>query len=168
MTEVAAVALNVGVQVVVVPVHAPDHDEKMLPGAGVVAGVSVSVTWVPGGKLAVQVVVEVAEQMIPVGLLVTVPVAADPAGVEAITTVTVSPAVNVAETVAAAVKVTVHAPIPVQLPPQPPKKKFVPAVSVSVTCVPWAKLAVHVVGQLIPAGLLVTVPAPAAGPVTVN
>ena len=44
MTEAAAVALNVGVQVVVIPVHAPDHDEKMLAGAGVVAGVSVSVT----------------------------------------------------------------------------------------------------------------------------
>jgi hypothetical protein len=34
--------------------------------------------------------------------------------------------------------------------------------------VPCAKLAVQVVGQLIPAGLLVIVPAPAAGAVTVN
>jgi hypothetical protein len=116
----------------------------------------------------VHVVAVVAEQLIPAGLLVTVPVAADPAGEDAMTTVTVSPTVNVAETVAAAVMVTVHAPVPVQLPPQPPKKKFVPAVSVSVTCVPCAKLAVHVLGQLIPAGLLVIVPAPAAGAVTVN
>jgi phage tail protein X len=42
------------------------------------------------------------------------------------------------------------------------------AVAVSVTCVFCAKLALHVEGQLIPAGLLVTVPAPTAGAVTVN
>ena len=32
----------------------------------------------------------------------------------------------------------------------------------------WGKLALHVDGQLIPAGLLVIVPAPAGGAVTVN
>jgi hypothetical protein len=37
-----------------------------------------------------------------------------------------------------------------------------------VTCVFRAKLAVQVVGQLIPAGVLVTVPEPAVGGVTVN
>ena len=43
-----------------------------------------------------------------------------------------------------------------------------PGVSLSVTLVPEGKLAVHVVGQLIPAGVLVTVPDPAAGAVTVS
>jgi hypothetical protein len=42
------------------------------------------------------------------------------------------------------------------------------AVAVNVTFVLLAKLALQVVGQLIPAGLLVTVPAPAGGAVTVN
>ncbi|MGB2603222.1 MAG: hypothetical protein WBC78_06480 [Candidatus Sulfotelmatobacter sp.] len=37
-----------------------------------------------------------------------------------------------------------------------------------VTFVFWGKLALHVDGQLIPAGLLVIVPAPAGGAVTVN
>ena len=40
------------------------------------------------------------------------------------------------------------------------KAEPVPAVSVSVTCVPALKLALHVVGQLIPEGLLDTVPVP--------
>jgi hypothetical protein len=39
---------------------------------------------------------------------------------------------------------------------------------VSVTWVPFAKDAVHVLGQLIPLGLLVMAPAPEAGAVTVN
>jgi hypothetical protein len=43
-----------------------------------------------------------------------------------------------------------------------------PGVAVNVSCVFGAKLAVQVVGQLIPAGLLVMVPAPAAGAVTLT
>jgi len=39
---------------------------------------------------------------------------------------------------------------------------------VSVTCVFCAKEALHVEGQLMPAGELVTFPVPDAGPVTVN
>jgi hypothetical protein len=45
-------------------------------------------------------------------------------------------------------------------PDQPAKAEPVPTVSVSVTCVPALKLALHVVGQLIPEGLLDTVPVP--------
>jgi hypothetical protein len=41
-------------------------------------------------------------------------------------------------------------------------------VAVKVIFVLLGKVAVHVVGQLIPAGVLVTVPVPAAGEVTVN
>jgi len=43
VTEVA-VALTVTGHVVAIPVHAPDQEEKILPGAGVEAGASVSVT----------------------------------------------------------------------------------------------------------------------------
>ena len=43
-----------------------------------------------------------------------------------------------------------------------------PGVAVRVTWVFAGKLAVQAVGQLIPAGLLVTVPAPVAGVATVN
>lgn len=43
-----------------------------------------------------------------------------------------------------------------------------PGVAVSVTWVFVAKLAVQAVGQLIPEGVLVTVPAPPAGAVTVS
>ena len=41
-------------------------------------------------------------------------------------------------------------------------------VAVILTCVPCEKLAVQVDGQLIPAGLLVIVPAPAGGAMAVN
>ena len=119
----------------------------------------------PGGKFAEHVPVV---QLIPVGLLVTVPLAADPAGVEAMVTLIVSPALKVADTVVAAFMVTAHAPVPVHAPPQPAKRSLVPAVSASVTCVPAAKFAVQVAGQLIPAGVLVMVPAPVGEAVTVS
>jgi hypothetical protein len=64
------------------------------------------------------------------------------------------------------VTVTVQVFVPEQAPLQPPKKEFEAAVAVSVTCVFCGKLAEHVEGQLIPAGLLVIVPLPVA--VTVN
>ena len=73
VTEVAA--LRVTLQVVV-PVQAPDQLAKVLP----LAGVSVNVTAVPCAKVAahvfvVELVVEaVLEQLMPAGLLVTVPV----------------------------------------------------------------------------------------------
>src|SRR5436305_3026141 len=65
-----------------------------------------------------------------------------------------------------------------RLPPRPPllpyatlfpsKVEPVVGVAVNVTCVPLLKLALHVVPQLIPAGLLVTVPAPVPAFVTVK
>jgi hypothetical protein len=45
---------------------------------------------------------------------------------------------------------------------------LVPGVAVSVTFVFWGKLALHVDGQLIPAGLLVIVPEPVGGAITAN
>jgi hypothetical protein len=110
-------------------------------------------------KLAVQV----PGQVIPAGLLVT-----DPVPVTA--TVRESPPLKAAATLVAAVRVTVHVlAVPEQVPPlQPLKKLFVAGCSVKVTFVLDAKLAEHVPGQLIPFGLLVTVPVVEVGPVTVN
>ena len=68
--------------------------------------------------------------------------------------------VKVAVTVWAALMVTEHEPVPVQAPDQPAKVEPVPAAAVRVTTVPLAKLALQLAPQLIPAGLLVTVPVP--------
>jgi len=54
----------------------------------------------------------------------------------------------------------VQAPVPVHAPLHPPKEKPAAGVAVNVTCVPAGKVLVQVVPQLIPAGLLVTVPEP--------
>jgi hypothetical protein len=80
-----------------------------------VAGVSLSVTLAFGAKVAVHVLDGLVEQLIPAGVLMTVPV---PAPVS----VTVNPlcALKIAATFAAAVIVMVQAPVPVQLPLQPP------------------------------------------------
>jgi hypothetical protein len=67
---------------------------------------------------------------------------------------------NVAVMVALAVGVIAHAPVPVQAPDQPANDEPVLAVAVSVTSVPLAKLALHIVPQLMPDGLLMTVPVP--------
>jgi hypothetical protein len=76
--------------------------------------------------------------------------------------------VNVAVTAAAAFIVTVHGPVPVQAPLQPVNADPAFGVAVSVTTVPLTKSALHVAPQLIPAGLLVTVPVPAPARVTVS
>ena len=111
------------------------------------------------GKLAAQVV----GQSIPAGVLFTAP---DPTPAKA--TVNPFPMVNVAPTVVAAVMVKVHAFVPEQLPCQPVKKYPVPAVAVSAIFVPLVKFALQVPGQLIPSGLLTTVPEPESGGVIVN
>jgi len=105
----------------------------------------------------------VVGQLIPDGLLVTVPV---PAPVR--DTVNPKPGLKAAPTVADAAKVMLQAPVPEQLPLQPEKKWLLAGVAVKVTLVLLGKLAEHVAGQLIPTGVLVTVPVPAAGEVTVS
>src|SRR5947208_11519601 len=116
------------------------------------AGVAVSVTTVPLAKPAEQV----APQLIPAGLLVTVPVPV-PAGV----TVNTKVGAKVAVTVVAEETVTTHDPVPEHPPPlQPLKVEPAAGAAVSVTAVPPAKLAEQVAPQLMPAGLLVTVPVP--------
>ena len=69
-------------------------------------------------------------------------------------------AVKVAVTEALPVNVTLQAPVPVQAPDQPANVELVLGAAVSVTMVPLVKLALHIAPQLIPAGLLMTVPAP--------
>ena len=75
---------------------------------------------------------------------------------------------NSAVTVAAALRVTTHVLVPLQAPVQPANVDPDAAAAVSVTCVPLAKFELHVLGQLIPEGLLVTVPEPEPDVVTVS
>src|SRR5580698_8752337 len=77
---------------------------------------------------------------------------------------------KVAVTCSLAVSVTWQVePTPLHPPPdQPAKVEPVAGFSVSVTCVPALKLALQVVGQLIPAGLLDTVPVPVPARLSVS
>ena len=69
----------------------------------------------------------------------------------------------------AALRVTTHVPVPEHAPPlQPEKVEPAAGVAVSVTAVPLANGAAHVVPQEMPAGVLVTVPLPAPVFETVN
>jgi hypothetical protein len=75
---------------------------------------------------------------------------------------------NVAVTAVAAVIVTVQVPVPSHGALHPVNVEPVAGVAVNVTCVPPAKFAEQVGIQLIPAGALVTVPAPLPASVTVS
>jgi hypothetical protein len=130
-----------------VPVHPPDQPANVL----VVTGLSARVTCAFGAKAAVQVVSVDGEQVIPAGVLVTVPLPA-PARL----TVKGMPAAKLAVAVSGALMVIVQV-VPEQLPLHPLKERLALELAVSVTCDPCAKPAVHVVGQLIPPGLLITV-----------
>lgn len=78
-------------------------------------------------------------------------------------------AVNVAVTCWLALSVTVQVEaVPLHAPDHPAKDEFVAGLSVSVTSVPVLKFALHVVGQLIPSGLLDTVPMPVPVTLTLN
>ena len=65
-------------------------------------------------------------------------------------------------------KVTLHVPVPLQVPPHPEKVMPESGVAVKVTCVLLANVAVQVDPQLMPDGLLVTVPVPVPAKVTVS
>jgi hypothetical protein len=101
-------------------------------------------------------VLHVVPQLIPEGLLETVPVP-----VPALCTVSCSGmALNSAVTEALAFRSTAHVPVPLHVPDQPANLEPVLGLAVSVTEAPLAKVAPHVVPQLIPEGLLVTIPFP--------
>src|SRR2546422_214503 len=118
------------------------------------AGVAVRVTAAPLVKLAAQV----APQLIPAGLLVTVPVPA-PAGV----TVNTKVGAKVAVTVVAAEIVTVQAPVPVHPPPlQPVKVEPAAGVGVGVNAAARGQRAGEVPPHIRAAGLVVLAPRPAA------
>jgi hypothetical protein len=79
------------------------------------------------------------------------------------------PLLKVAVTGVAAVTVTTQVPVPEQPPPiQPANVEPSAGNAVSVTAVPLAKFAEQVVGQLIPAGALDTVPVPVPANITVR
>jgi hypothetical protein len=141
-----------------VPLHAPLQPVNV----EFAAGVAVRVTIVPVGKLAEQVV----GQLIPEGELDTVPLPV-PASVTASKKLA-GVVLKVAVTACAAFIVTLQVPVPEQAPLQPAKVEPVPGAAVSVTIVPLAKFAEQAVGQLIPVGLLVTVPLPVPASDTVN
>jgi hypothetical protein len=119
------------------------------------------VTTVP----VVTVVEQVVPQLIPAGELVTVPVPAP-----ALVTVSAKDAcMKVAVTVVAAFTVTVQeVAVPLQPPLQPLKTDPAAGAAVKVTAVPFVYDPEHVVPQLMPAGLLVTVPVPAPALETVS
>jgi hypothetical protein len=64
--------------------------------------------------------------------------------------------------------VTLQVDVPLQAPVQPAKVELAAGVGVSVTAVPAGKLAVHVVPQLMPAGVLAMLPVPVPEAVTVS
>jgi hypothetical protein len=146
-------ALSVTLQVELLPLQPPpDHPVK----EEFAAAVSVSVTAVPGVKLALQV----GAQAIPEGMLATVP-----APVPATLTVSATAfwiALKFAVTCWLALSVTLQVELlPLQLPDHPAKEEFAAAASVSVTWVPLAKLALQDWPHVMPAGLLLIVPPPA-------
>jgi hypothetical protein len=114
-------------------------------------------------KLAAQVF----GQLIPVGLLVTVPVP-----VPALCTVSwMGEAVelNVAVTDFVAFRERVHvAAVPLQAPDHPANLEPDLGVAVSLRDVPWVNFALHVVVQSMPEGLLLIVPAPEPALCTVS
>ena len=147
--------------IVTVHVPVPEQPPPLQPvKVDPASGVAVNVTTVP----VVKAVEQVAPQEMPAGELVTVPVPAP-----ALVTVSAKDAcMKVAVTLVAALSVTVHGPVPEQPPPQPVNVEPAAGVAVKVTAVPLVKPAAHVAPQEMPAGVLVTVPAPAPAFVTVS
>jgi len=80
----------------------------------------------------------------------------------------VASAVNFAPTEVAAFIVTLHVDVPLHPPDHPPKVALDAGTAVSVTTVPAEYVTTQVVPQLMPEGLLVTLPPPVPEVVTVN
>jgi len=107
----------------------------------------------------------VAPQLIPAGAEITVPVPLPFRATVKVNCWNVKTAVTPIDTVI----VTVHGPVPLQLPPvQPANVEPAAGVAVSVTTWPKGKSAMHVAPQLMPGGDEVTVPPAAPAFVTVS
>src|SRR2546425_1495328 len=144
-----------------VPLHpAPLHAVNADP----LAGVAVRVTTAPLANDALHVV----PQLIPTGLLVTVPPPL-PVLVTVSVYVCVYVCVKLALTDCAALIVTTQLPVPLHPAPlQPVNADPLAGAAVKVTDVPLANDALHVAPQSMPAGLLVSVPLPLPVFVTVR
>jgi hypothetical protein len=132
-----------------VPVQPPPLQPAKVAGA---VGLAVSVTGVLIGKANIQV----GLQLMPAGVLVTVPLPV----MFTVRFFVVAGVVKVAVTVWSAFMETTQVPVPEQAPLQPVKVAGAVGLAVSVTAVLMAKVELQIVGQLMPAGELVTVPAP--------
>lgn len=132
-----------------VPEQDPPQPAKLYPDEAV----AVSETLVPSVKDAEH---ELA-QSIPPGLLVTRPL---PLTLTLNVYVFGWVRVNVADTDLVEVIEMEQVPVPPQAPVQPEKFEPLCALAESETVVPLVKLAEHVPGQLMPAGLLMTLPLP--------
>lgn len=141
------------VQVVAVPLQAPDHPEKVEP----VLGVAESVTEAPTTYGALQL----APQLIPDGLEVTTPVP-----VPDLATVKVNAGANVAEIVVSDISEMAHVGEELHGLPHPVKTEPSKAAAVKVTVKPLANLPEHDTPQSSPAGADVTFPAPLPSRVT--
>jgi hypothetical protein len=131
MAVTFSLALSVTVQLGPVPLHPPPfHPANNEP----VPAVAVRVTRLLGSKLALQV----CPQLMPEGLLVTLPVPVPPRA-----TVKTGEVLKFAMTETFCIKVTLHVPVPLQAPDQPAKKGFAVGEAVSDTWVPLEKLAVQ-------------------------
>ena len=115
----------------------------------------------PPAKLALHV----PGQLMPAGALVTVP---EPVPAIVTDNAKFATGLKVAVTDCAAFIFIVQLPVPVQAPLHPAKVEPAAALTVRVTLVPPAKVALHVPGQLMPAGVLVTVPEPVPATLTVS
>src|SRR5947208_7616866 len=100
----------------------------------------------------------------PEGALVTIPLPAP-----AVVTVKTKVGVKIAGAAGREGSVSAEGPVPVQAPPlQPVKTDRTAGVAASVTTVPLTKVAVQVIPQSTPVGVLVTIPAPAPALETVR
>jgi hypothetical protein len=165
--SVTGVTLNVAVTSVApltvtvqpaVPAQAPLQPAKVEPALAVAA----SVNGVPGVTVSVQS----APQLMPAGALDTLP---EPLPFRVTVKVTGAGVVlKVAVTAVAAFTVTVQPAVPAQAPPQPTNVEPAAGVAVSVNGVPGVTVSVQSLPQLMPAGVLDTVPAPVPLRVTVR
>jgi hypothetical protein len=142
-----SLAPSVTTHVGLLPQSLPVHPAKI----ELAPAVAVRVTADPVEKPALQL----CPQLMPAGLLVTLP---EP--IPAKVTVSTGEALKFAITEVFCVTVILHTPVPLQAPDHPAKKEFAAGDAVSVTWVPLEKLALQALPQLMPVGLLLTVPPP--------